>query len=88
MSLRATLVWAAINLIVALVVAGGMPAPRVLGAFIGGLAVMTLLAALATWACARVKKTGWRFWQLTLLALPVFLVLRLVFLAASMGSAA
>jgi hypothetical protein len=81
--LGAAAVWAVVNVVLVLVVAGAPASARSFGAFIGALAVPTLLAALAVWAIAR--RRGWPFWLLVLAAAPVFWALRAA-LAAVPGS--
>ncbi len=73
-ALGAAAVWAAVNLVLVLVVAGAPGSARVFGAFLGGLIVPTLLAALAVWLIAR--RRDWGFGPLVLVAAPIFWVLR------------
>jgi hypothetical protein len=75
-ALLATLVWAGVNLAVTLVVAGGPPSSRAAGALVGSLLASSLLAALITWLVAR--RRPWAFPQLVALALPFFLLFRLL----------
>jgi hypothetical protein len=78
-ALLATLVWAGVNLIVTLLVSGPPPSPRAAGAFTGALLFVTLVAGLITSRIARrVRPHGWPFWQLLLLALPFYLILRVI----------
>lgn len=86
-TLLAALVWAAVNVIAALVITGGPPSSRAAGAFIGQLIVPTLVAALVAWLIARSASRIWRFWQLVLLTLPFYLVVRLLLVAGAMGAA-
>lgn len=78
----ASAVWAGVNLVVTLLVTGPPPSSEAAGAFVGGLIIPVLLAALITWAIARRpnprRPQGWSFGMLVLLALPFYLVLRLV----------
>jgi hypothetical protein len=69
-ALGATAIWAVVNLVLVVAVAGAPPGAR----FIGALIVPTLLAALAVWAITR--RRAWAFWLLVLLAAPIFWVLR------------
>ena len=78
-ALLATLVWAALN-VVAMFALLGPTSAEVAGAAIGGMLVPSLLAALITWRVARRVATR-SFWQLALLALPSYLLLRLFFVA-------
>jgi hypothetical protein len=73
-ALGAAAAWAAVNLVLVLLVLGPPGNARVLGAFLGALVVTTVLAALIVWLIAR--RRGWPFWLLALLAAPVFWVLR------------
>jgi hypothetical protein len=82
-SLLAGLVWAGVNLAVIVVLFGPPPSPRAAGAVTGSLVGAALLTGLAVWLIARTRVSGWPFWQLVALALPFFLVLRLVLTAAS-----
>jgi hypothetical protein len=75
-ALGAAAVWAAVNLVLALVVSGAAGSAEALGRFVGGLVVPTLLAALVVWAIAR--RRGWPFWLLVVVAAPLFWVLRAV----------
>lgn len=73
-ALGATAVWAAVNLVLVLLVVGPPGSARALGALAGALLVTTALAALVVWWVAR--RRGWSFWILVLVAAPVFWVLR------------
>ncbi len=84
-ALLAALVWPAANLVVTLAIAGSPPSAGAAGAFTGALLIPTLVAALATWLIARRRPHGWRFPLLVLLALPFYLVIRVL---AATGSAA
>lgn len=81
-ALLAVLVWAGVNLILTLAIIGLPPSAHAAGAYTVGLIVPMLLAALATWLIARRRVGGWPFWQLALLALPFYLVLRIVLAGA------
>jgi hypothetical protein len=78
-ALGAAAVWAGVNLVLVLAVAGAPPGAGALGRLVGALIVPTLLAALGVWAIAR--RRAWAFWLLVLLAAPLFWVLRAVFIA-------
>jgi amino acid permease len=78
-ALGATAIWAAVNLVLVIAVAGAPPSAGALGRFVGALIVPTLLATLALWAIAR--RRAWAFWLLVLVAAPLFWVLRAVFMA-------
>jgi hypothetical protein len=73
-ALGAVAVWAAVNLVLVLAVAGAPGSPRSFGSFIGALVVPTVLAALVVWAIARRRR--WPFWLLVLVAAPIFWALR------------
>jgi hypothetical protein len=73
-ALGAAAVWAAVNLVLVLLVAGPPPSPAAAGRFVGGLLIPGLLAALAVWLIARQR--AWAFWLLVLVAAPFFWVLR------------
>ncbi len=78
-ALGAAAVWAAVNLVLVLAVAGAPPGPGALGRLVGALIIPTLLAALVLWAIAR--RRAWAFWLLVLFAAPLFWVLRAFFIA-------
>jgi hypothetical protein len=82
-ALGAAAIWAVVNLVVVLAVAGAPPGPAALGRFVVALIVPTLLTALVVWAIAR--RSAWAFWLLVLLAAPFFWVLRAVFIALPAG---
>lgn len=78
-TLLATLVWVPVNFFVAVAVLGGLPSSaRVAGEFLGRMIVPAVLAALAAWLIARRSERPWEFWKLALLALPFFLVIRIL----------
>ncbi len=79
----ATLIWAGANLALILVLLGPPASARTLGAVIGSLVIAAFLAAVGTWLVARTRATPWPFRQLVLLALPFFLVLRVVLAAVA-----
>jgi hypothetical protein len=80
-ALGAAAVWAAVNLVLVLVVAGPPGGAAVLGGLLGALLVPTLLAALVVWAIAR--RRAWTFWLLVLTTAPLYWVLRAVLIAVS-----
>ncbi|WP_142048095.1 hypothetical protein [Pseudonocardia kunmingensis] len=80
-ALGATAVWAAVNVVLVLLVSGAPDGAEALGRFVGGLLVVTSAAALALWLVAR--RRTWSFWMLVVVAAPLFWVLRAVLLAAS-----
>lgn len=73
-ALGAATLWAAVNLVLVLLVIGPPGGTRALGALVGALLVTTLVTALVVWLIAR--RRGWSFWLLLLVAAPVFWVLR------------
>jgi hypothetical protein len=83
-ALLASAAWAVVDLVAALAV-GAPDAAQDAGRFLGAMLVPVLIAALGTWLVARTRQAGWRFWQLALLALPFFLVLRLLFVVGMMS---
>jgi hypothetical protein len=72
-------VWAGVNIVLVLAVAGPPPSGRAAGQLVGALIIPTLLAGLAVWAIAR--RRPWAFWLLVLLAAPFFWVFRAFFIA-------
>lgn len=76
-ALLATLVWAALSIVALFVFLGPPGSSEAAGRAVGALLIPSLLAALVTWRLARRVATR-SFWQLVLLALPAFLVLRLL----------
>lgn len=82
-ALLATLVWAGVNVVLTLAVAGAPPSSRAAGALVGSLLVSSLLGALLTWLVAR--RRPWAFLPLVALALPFFLLFRLL---SALGRAA
>lgn len=77
-ALSAALVWVGVNVVLTLAIVGLPPSPEALGAYMFGLIVPLLLGALVTWLIARRRPGGWPFWQLVLLALPFYLIFRIV----------
>lgn len=75
-ALGAASVWAAVNLVVVLVVNGPAPSAEALGRVVGSLLLAALLAALGTWLVLRRRARA--FWVVVLVALPFFVVLRLL----------
>lgn len=75
-ALGAAAIWAAVNLVLVLVVTGAPAAGSDVARFLGALLVPVLVAALAVWLIAR--RRGWPFWMLVLTAAPIFWVLRAV----------
>jgi len=82
-ALLAALVWPAVNVVLTLAITGPPPSAEATGAFIGALLIPTFLAALATWLIARRRPHGWRFPLLVLLALPFYLLIRVLAMAGS-----
>lgn len=83
-ALLATLVWAALSYLALFVFLGAPGSSEAAGQALGALLIPSLLAALVTWRLARRVPTR-AFWQLVLLALPAFLLLRLFFAALSLA---
>lgn len=77
-ALSAALVWVGVNVVLTLAILGLPPSARAVGVYMFGLIVPLLLAALVTWLIARRRPGGWPFWQLALLALPFYLIFRIV----------
>lgn len=84
-ALLATLVWPAVNLVLTLAIVGPPPSAEAAGAFIGALLIPTLVAALATWLIARRRRAPWKFPLLVLLALPFYLLIRVLAAAGGGG---
>ncbi|MQA13423.1 MAG: hypothetical protein GEV09_04390 [Pseudonocardiaceae bacterium] len=84
-ALLAALVWAGVNLILTIAIIGPPPSAEAAGAYTFGLLVPVLLAALITWAIAR--RRDWAFWQLVLLALPFYLIIRVLLGGATAAGA-
>jgi hypothetical protein len=80
-ALGAAAVWAAVNLVLVLVVAGAPGGAAALGGLVGALLVPTLIAGLVIWAIAR--RRSWPFWLLLLATAPLFWVLRAALIAAN-----
>lgn len=77
----AALVWPMVNTLVTLIVSGPPPTAGLAGQYVGSLLIPTLLAALAVWLIARRRRQPWRFPLLVVLALPFYLVLRVLTMA-------
>lgn len=77
-ALLAALVWVGVNVVLTVVILGLPPSAEAAGTYMFELIVPLLLAALLTWVIARRRPGGWPFWQLVLLALPFYMVFRLV----------
>lgn len=75
-ALGATAVWALVNLVLVLAVTGPPPSAEAFGGLVGTLLFATLLAALPVWAIRRRRATSMLL--LTALALPFFVVLRVI----------
>jgi len=84
-ALEATLVWAALIFVLALVFAGP-PEAEQLGFLFGSLLVPTLIGALAAWLIARRSSKTWPLWRLALVSLPFFLLIRLMTVAGQINS--
>jgi hypothetical protein len=81
-SLLASLVWSGVNyvLIIAVAVAQLGPgfSPEIAGYAFGSVLIPALVGALPVWLIARRRVTGMSFWGLVALALPFFVLVRLV----------
>jgi hypothetical protein len=77
-SLRACAVWAALNLLVILAAFGPPPSAGAAAGVLGALVLSVVLGAVAVRLVTRARPAAWPFWQLLALALPFFLVVRLV----------
>lgn len=75
------LVWAGTSLILIVTLLGPPPSAGAFGLVAGSLVVHALIAALPVWLIARRRVAGWPWRQLVLLALPCFLVVRLLLTA-------
>ncbi|MPZ64134.1 MAG: hypothetical protein GEU83_00935 [Pseudonocardiaceae bacterium] len=76
--LLAALVWVGVNVVLTVAIVGLPPSAEAAGTYMFGLIVPLLLAALLTWVIARRRPGGWPFWQLVLLALPFYMIFRIV----------
>jgi hypothetical protein len=75
-ALGASAVWAAVNLVLTLVVAGAPGGAGEFLSFVVGVVVSAVLAALVAWLVGR--GPSWSFWFLLLVTAPLFWVLRAV----------
>jgi hypothetical protein len=73
-ALGAAAIWAAVNVVLVLIVVGAPPAGSAVTRLLAALVVPAVLAALAVWLIAR--RRGWAFWMLVVTAAPFFWVLR------------
>lgn len=83
-ALGAASVWATVNFVLVLIVSGPAPSAEALGRVVGGLLVAALLAALGVWLVLRRRARA--FWVVLLVALPFYLVLRVVLTLAAAAS--
>jgi hypothetical protein len=83
-ALGATALWAAVNVVLVLLVSGPPDDAQALGRLTGALLVATLPAALVLWLVAR--RRAWSFWLLVAAAAPLYWVLRAVLLAGTTAS--
>lgn len=84
LALLATLVWAAVNLVLVVVVSGVAPSAELMGRTVGSVALTAAFAAVVTWVVAR--RHGWAFWVLLLVAAPFYWVLRALTSVPGAGS--
>lgn len=82
-AVAATAVWAVVAAVLQLVISGPPPSLRALGILLGSLVVHTLLGAVAVWLFSR--RSRWPFWQLVVLAMPIFWILRIVLVVLVAG---
>ena len=75
-ALAAAAVWAAVLLVLAVVVGGPLPDARSAGPLVGSALATTLVTAAVVWAVARRRARP--FWLLVLVAAPVFWILRVL----------
>jgi hypothetical protein len=83
-ALGAGLVWAAVNLVLVLLVAGPPPSAQLFGRAVGVVLLPALVAALGTWLVLRRRARA--FWVVLLVALPFFLVVRVLIAAGGAAS--
>ncbi len=76
-SLLATLPWAILFLVLALVFSGPPKDARETGNYVGSLLIPTLVGALGAWLISR-RSAAWPLWRLALVALPLFLLMQLL----------
>ncbi|GAA2561965.1 hypothetical protein [Pseudonocardia hydrocarbonoxydans] len=74
--LGATAVWAVLDLVLLLVLAGRLLPAEAVGRAVGTLLVVTAVAALGVWLVLRSRART--FWVVLAVALPFFLVVRLL----------
>lgn len=74
LALVAALVWAAVDIVLVLIVAGLPPSAQLAGRTVGAVSVTVVIAGTGTWLVAR--KHPWAFWVLVLVAAPFYWVLR------------
>lgn len=82
-AVAATAVWAVVAFVLQLVISGPAPSLRAFGILVGSLAVHTLMGAVVVWLFTR--RSHWPFWQLVVLAMPVFWILRIVLVVLVAG---
>lgn len=82
-AVAATAVWAVVAAVLQLAISGPPPSLRALGILLGSLVVHTLLGAVAVWLFSR--RSRWPFWQLVVLAMPIFWILRIVLVVLVAG---
>lgn len=73
-ALGAAAIWAAVNIVLVLIVAGAPPSVSAVARLPAAMVIPTVLAALAVWLIARHR--GWAFWLLVVTAAPFFWVVR------------
>lgn len=83
-ALGAALVWAAVNLTLVLLLGGAPSSARSLGRLVGGLVLPALFAAVGTWLVLRRRARA--FWVVLLVALPFFLLIRVLVAAGAAAS--
>lgn len=78
-ALAAAAVWAVVNLVLVLIVAGPLPSAYSAARTLLALLVTTLLGGAGTWFLSR--RRAWPFWRLVLVAAPLYVVLAVLFAA-------
>ena len=83
-ALLATLPWAILFLVLALVFSGPPEDAREGGNYFGSVLIPTLIGALGAWLISR-RSAAWPLWRLALVALPFFLLIQLITVAGRLA---